>query len=144
MKLLIDTNILLDVLQKRDNYCGMSSLVWKLCETGRVEGVVFALSFANLVYVMRKSLDPGQIGSVLEMLRLIFSIADLTEADLLNAARKQWDDFEDALQSTTAERISADRIITRNVRNFQKSGVKAVTPSEYLLEYGLQHLYEKS
>lgn len=58
MKLLIDANILLDVLQNRAGFVEDSSLVWKLCETGQAEGIVSALTFANLVYVMRKELGP--------------------------------------------------------------------------------------
>ena len=58
MKLLIDANVLLDVLQNRAGFVEDSSLVWKLCETGQAEGIVSALTFANLVYVMRKELAP--------------------------------------------------------------------------------------
>ena len=55
MKLLIDANILLDVLQKREPHYRDSALVWKLCETRQAEGWVSALTLSNLVYVMRRS-----------------------------------------------------------------------------------------
>lgn len=61
MKLLIDATILLDVLQAREPHMKNSSLIWKLCETGEVDGYVSALTLANLVYVMRKELDPKDI-----------------------------------------------------------------------------------
>ena len=54
MKLLIDANILLDVLQNRENFVRASSMVWKLCETEQAKGYISALTFANLVYIMRK------------------------------------------------------------------------------------------
>lgn len=91
-----------------------------------------ALTFANLVYVMRKELSPIKIEEVLQKLSLIFTFADLTSSDLSSAADLQWDDFEDALQSVTAERIRADYIITRNVRDFLKSKTPAFTPAELL------------
>ena len=54
MVLLIDTNIVLDVLAKRDGFYEDSSYIWKLCETGQVHGYISALTVANLVYVIRK------------------------------------------------------------------------------------------
>ena len=132
MKLLIDANILLDVLQNREPFVGASSAVWKLCETERAEGYVSALTVAKLVYVMRKELDPGRTEMVLNSLSLIFSFTDLTPADLARAAAARWGDFEDAVQSVTAERIGADRIVTRNIRDFAGSKVAASTPAEII------------
>ena len=132
MRLLIDANILLDVLQNREPHCRDAALLWKLCETGRAEGHVATLTFANLVYVMRRELAPEQLAEVWNRLALIFRFSDLTEADIAQAARMQWDDFEDAVQSAIAERIRADYIVTRNVRDFAKSAVPALTPAEYL------------
>ena len=65
MKLLVDANILLDVLQAREPYLKDSSLIWKLCETGEVQGYASALTFANLIYIMRKQLDAKGIHDVL-------------------------------------------------------------------------------
>jgi predicted nucleic acid-binding protein len=133
MKLLVDANILLDVLQAREPHVKDSALIWKLCETGEADGYVSALTFANLVYVMRKELDPKGVQEVLSKLQLIFHIAALTEADLKQASEMEWKDFEDAIQCATAERIGADFIITRNVRDFlQSRKVLAFTPSEFL------------
>jgi predicted nucleic acid-binding protein len=132
MKLLIDANILLDVLQNRQPYIRDSAVIWKLCETERAKGYVSALTFANLVYIMRKELDAKKIEETLRELSLIFEFADLSAADLTRAAEMNWDDFEDAVQSATAERIHADSIITRNVRDFAKSKVIAFTPSELI------------
>ena len=132
MKLLIDANILLDVLQSRENFVRASSMVWKLCETEQAKGYISALTFANLVYIMRKETDAQRIEEVLHMLSLIFEFAELNDSDLFRAAALQWSDFEDAVQSVTAERIHADYIITRNVRDFSRSKVIAFTPDELL------------
>lgn len=132
MRFLIDANIVLDVLQKREPYWKDSSVIWKLCETEQAEGYISTLTFANLMYVMRRELDPAQIRDVLDKLRLIFRFADFTAADMEKAAEMGWDDFEDAIQAATAERIMADSIITRNVRDFRNSKVIAFTPSEYI------------
>ncbi len=135
MRLLIDGNVILDVLQKREPHFEDSAKIWKLCETDQVQGYVSALTFANLVYVMRKELNPEQIEDVLKGLALIFQFTELSVTDMTNAAGMKWDDFEDAMQAATAERVHADYIITRNVRDFQKSKVIAFTPTEFLTRF---------
>ena len=132
MVLLIDANIILDVLLNRPDYVKDSALIWKLCETEKATGYVSALTFANLVYIMRKQLDPERIEEVYQKLGLIFEFADFRVSDLIHAAELHWKDFEDAVQNVTAERIHADYIITRNVRDFSQSKVMAFTPSELL------------
>ena len=132
MKLLVDGNILVDVLQNREPHVIASALVWKLCETGQAKGFVSALTFANLVYVLRRELDPKKTEEVLKKLSLIFSFAELSGADLLKAAGLHWNDYEDALQAVTAERLRVDFIITRNVKDFKQSKVLALTPAELL------------
>ena len=132
MRLLIDGNIILDVLQNREPHVVDSAKIWKLCETDQVEGSVSGLTCSNLVYIMRKELSPEKINEVFKSLGLIFRFTDLTVSDLAKAAEQQWDDFEDALQAATAERIHADNIITRNVKDFKKSKIVAFTPTEFL------------
>ena len=132
MRILIDANILLDVLMSRVGFVEASSLVWKLCETRQAEGYVSALTFANMVYVMRKELDPERIKEVLCMMNLIFEFTELAPSGLMHAGEMQWSDLEDALQSATAERVHADYIITRNVKDFKNSRIPAYTLSELI------------
>lgn len=135
MRLLIDANILLDVLENRQPHIEASSIIWKLCEVGRAEGYVSALTFANLVYVMRKELSAEQVEEIWKKLRLILFIADLTEKDMENAATAKWDDFEDAIQSATASRIGADYIVTRNEKDYKSSTVPAISPADLLKQF---------
>lgn len=132
MTALIDANILLDVLQDRAPHTRYSSLVWKLCESGRVQGAVCSFTFLNLVYIMRKQLSPEKTKAVLDQLSLIFDFADLTKADIKKAAGLCWNDFEDAVQYVTAVRLRADYIITRNIRDYAEGNIPALTPREFL------------
>lgn len=132
MKVLLDTNILLDVPADRGSFAEPAARVFKLCEVGQLQGVVYALSIANIVYILRRELDRSQIGDVLEKLSAIFTIADMTAADLKRAAKLPMQDYEDALQSACARRIKADFIITRNVKDFKNSRTEAITPNELL------------
>lgn len=132
MVLLIDANIILDVLLNREEFVKDSAMIWKLCETEQMKGYVSALTFANIMYIMRKELMPEKIEEVFRKLNLIFSFADFSSAVLEKAVEMNWKDFKDAVQSATAEQVHADYIITRNVRDFSKSKVMAFTPAELL------------
>lgn len=132
MVLLIDANIILDVLMDRTGFVEQSAIIWKLCETEQIKGYVSTLTFANMMYVMRKELTPEKIEEVFRKLSLIFEFVDFSSAVLDRAVEMNWKDFEDAVQSATAEQVQADYIITRNVRDFANSKVIAFTPAELL------------
>ena len=133
MVLLIDANVLLDVLMNRQPHYEYSRVIWKMCLRKKAKGYVSALSFANIIYTMRKTLNPESINKLFGALSSLFKFEDLTLEDLRLAADMKWHDFEDAVQSSTASRVNADYIITRNTKDFQNSKVKAVTPEEYFM-----------
>ena len=135
MNLLIDTNVLLDVLKKREPFCGSSLMILKLCEAGHCKGYISALSVADIVYILRKNLDPVKTARLTETISRILSVLDLTGSDLLNASGCYWNDFEDALQYAAARRAGADYIITRNIADYKASGIPPLTPDEYLDRY---------
>ena len=114
MKLLIDTNIVLDVLEQREPYYEDSRQVMMLCETGTVEGCVSVLTFANIVYIMRKSLDADKIQQIYEALSGVFTFIDLRAEDMAKASRMKWKDFEDALQAAEIVRIEDRRELCRD------------------------------
>ena len=132
MKLLIDANIILDVLQKREPHYRYSSLIWKLCETGKAEGYVSVLTFMNIAYILRKELTPDKISDTYKAMSLIFSFKELTENDVRNAIEIGLKDFEDAVQIQTAHRVGADFIITRNIKDFMKCPIPAYSPKELI------------
>lgn len=134
MVLLIDANIVLDVLLNRLEFVDASEKIWKLCETAQVAGYISTLTYANMMYIMRKQLTPRQIEDVFRKLRLIFKFAEFNQSILEKAVGMQWKDFEDAVQSATAEAIDADYIITRNKKDFVDSQVNALCPDEFLLK----------
>ena len=132
MKVLIDTDIILDVLYGREPFVEDAVKVFKCCELNQIDGYVSALSIPNIVYVMRKELDRKKISQILKMLTGIFSISGLRENDLIKAAGTDIDDYEDAVQATCAARIKADYIATRNLKDYRNSKVPAIKPSELL------------
>lgn len=132
MKVLIDTNVILDVLCARADFLEDSSKVWKYCEINKIEGYISALSIPNIVYILRKELTPEKTQEIINQLFLLFKVADLKSDDLKKAAAMKTSDYEDALQMVCANRIKADFIITRNIRDFMSSKILAIKPSELL------------
>lgn len=132
MKVLIDTNVILDVLCSRKGLVEASSRVWKYCEINKINGYISAVSIPNIVYILRKELDPDKTKEIIDRLMLIFDIVELKSEDLRNAAEMKMSDYEDALQMCCAARINADFIVTQNIRDFISGPVPAVKPSELL------------
>lgn len=135
MKVFIDTNVILDVLCGRKEFLADALKIFRLCETQQLTGYISALSVTNLIYIMRKELSPAKIREVLEKLAMLFHVTDLQANDLKKAADLMFKDYEDALQSISASRVRADVIITRNVRDYEGSKIKAVHPSDFLLKF---------
>ena len=129
---MIDANILLDVLAKREKFYKDSSLIWLMCETGKATGYVSALTVANIIYIMRKELDEEKIKDVLDKLFLVFKVADLTGDILSSSATLKWKDYEDAVQLVTARKVHADCIVTRNSKDYKDSKIPVLTPAEFV------------
>ena len=87
MVLLIDTNIILDVLLSRSDFVKESSIIWKLCETEQAKGYISTLTYANMMYIMRKQMTPEQIEDVFRKLKLIFEFADFSSVVLEMAVK---------------------------------------------------------
>lgn len=132
MKILIDTNVILDVLCSREKFLEDSSKIWKLCEVKKLDGYVSALSIPNIVYILRKELTPEKTQQIIDQIFIVFNIIDLKTEDLKEAAAMKPSDYEDALQMICASRIKADFIITRNIKDFMESKITAIKPSELL------------
>lgn len=77
---------------------------------------------------MRKELDTKKIKKILEKLPLIFEIVDLKADNLKRASTIDFKDYDDVIQSTLASRIKANYIITRNIKDYNKSKVPSPTP----------------
>ena len=136
MRVLIDTNILLDVLMQREPFFESSKAVLTLCENRTVQGFVPASAVTDLFYITRKAL-----GSVEDTYKVIDSILNLvrvltvTNEDVLNAFQVRARDFEDCLMATCAKSNQCDGIVTRNKKDFLNFGIALYSPEELLEKY---------
>ncbi len=133
MELLIDTNIVIDILQKRQPWFADSYSVVAGCIQGRHNGYVTAHSLSDLFFILRKSHDVTARKNAVTLLCKYFTVfAEDKQAYLSVANNILLPDLEDGLQIYCAENCNLDYIITRNVQDFQHSKVPALTAHDFL------------
>lgn len=133
MVILIDTNVLLDVLQGRKPFLQESGEVIRLCGERSVKGYMAPHSVSNIFFIMRKNCSGEQRRLLLKGLLKIIRVGGINHESVVEALkREEFSDFEDCLQDECAKGIGADYIITRNIKDFEQSIVPAITPEQFL------------
>lgn len=132
MKIMIDTNVLLDVLLEREEFLQDSLRVLQFCNTNLVEGHILSLSLANIFYYGRKRFGLPKTYQALNGLRTLLVVDDMSAADCQKAIEMGWRDYEDCIHCLSAKRNGCDYIVTRNAKDFTNSPIPAVTPTEFL------------
>lgn len=132
MKIVLDTNIVLDTLANREPFFEMSHAVMQLVADGTVQGCITANSITDIHYILRKHLDKETLMTALRNLLDLFEIVALTRAECIGALELSMKDYEDALLSCCAKSCNAECIVTRNTKDFVESPVKAMTPEAFL------------
>jgi predicted nucleic acid-binding protein len=132
-KLLLDTNIILDLLAKREPFYKEAALLFSLADQEKVQVFVSALSYANANYVLFRERKPEDAKLILRKLRLIVQVLSMDEKVVdLSLNDENFRDFEDALQYYTALKNGIEIIITRNLRDFQKSALPVMTAGQFI------------
>lgn len=133
MKVMIDTNIVLDVLLQREPFFQASYEVMKQSALEKLEGFVSASAATDIYYLLRRSLkDDARAKDSMEKLLQLVGIADALGEDVHAAVASNMRDFEDALVASIAERCQMEYIITRNTKDYTESPVKAIAPEDFL------------
>ncbi|MCP4378972.1 MAG: PIN domain-containing protein [bacterium] len=135
MRLFVDTNVVLDVLLRREPFLEHSARIVTLAETAQVAGYVSALSFPNVFYLLRRNKGQQAARKAMSGMRDIFSIVPLDSQITNQAIDSDIKDFEDAIQFFSALRVGADSLITRNSRDFPSGDVSIQTPAEFLASH---------
>jgi predicted nucleic acid-binding protein len=132
MNVFLDTNVLMDVLLERKPFVVESRKVWFLAERGRIRGLLSALTFANVYYIVRKIRGPEAATTMMKMLRDSFSPVALDEQILNQAMDAGFADFEDAIQYFSALRADAACLLTRDPTHFPRSHLPVLSPADFL------------
>lgn len=132
-KLFVDTNIVIDLLAKRNPFYREAANLFSLADNGGVELATSSLTIANTHYVLQRQIDPGKAKQILRKLRLIISILPLNEKLIDLALNDQtFPDFEDALQYFSALEFQQNLIITRNLRDFKQADLPVMTADQFM------------
>ena len=132
MKIFLDTNVILDVLTKREPFYIDSSKVLTLVNEKIVSGYISAITINNIYYILRKFKDKETAKNFITEILESFEIISLNK-NILNRANKiSIDDYEDGIQFFSALDSGCDFLITRNYKDYPKLGIKIMSPEEFI------------
>jgi predicted nucleic acid-binding protein len=133
MKVLFDTNIVIDILKRRDPYYENSNKVFMLLVNEKVEGIIGTSAITDIYYLVRKQYADTKtaVEIIFNILEIIKPVDTLT-SDVFYAAELGFNDFEDAVITAIAIREKTDYIITRDTKDFFKSPIPALSPDAFL------------
>ena len=133
MRLLIDTNVILDYLLSRKGFHEQAKEIFDLAQYAGDFEFVSSSAVTDIFYHARKELkDTFEAQDRIRGLMTFFSVLNVTEQDIRAALDMRWKDFEDAVQYAVALANHVDAIITRNVRDFERTDIPVLTPGEFL------------
>jgi len=133
MILLIDTNVILDILEKREPFFQASFAALQQATVSRHRILFSASSVKDIFYLVRSHTGSTEKAkSAVTKLLALVQVCDTLADDISTAETYAIADFEDAVLAATAARENADFIISRNQRDFVGSPVKAISPSDYI------------
>jgi predicted nucleic acid-binding protein len=132
MRALIDTNVIIDVIERREKFFDDSYAVLRIAAQGGIEVFIPAGNIADIYYIIRKSKKAAVAREAIASLLQLVGACDTTASDVSSALSLGIGDFEDAILAATARREKAEYIITRNEKDFVNSPVPAISPAEFL------------
>lgn len=132
MKICFDTNVVLDVLLRREPFTQDAAAVMSIVESTLHTGLLCATTLTNLHYLTRRPLgETGARQAIANCLQLM-ELAHVSRPVLDAAIQAPMPDFEDAVLAYAAHHAGAHAIITRNLHDFAHSPVRAYTPHQFL------------
>ncbi len=134
MKIVIDTNVLLDAIVKREPFYQEAQNIFNLILDSKVEGFITANSITDIYYIAKKHMRHDDLRNTMRSLFTLFGIIDVLGDDCKTALDFPLEDYEDALLVVCSSKVLIDHIITRDREFIQEAGasVSVITPSEFL------------
>jgi predicted nucleic acid-binding protein len=127
-KVLIDTNVVLDVLLDRQPHAGASVAVWAAVETGSAKGLLAAHAVTTIHYLIRRELGLARARRTISTMLSVFGIAAVDGAVIEVALGLPLSDFEDAVTAAAAQFAGCEYIVTRDPKGFRGCGMRVLMP----------------
>jgi len=138
LKILLDTNIVLDLLLKREPFCDDALEIFTLVETKKLEAYLCATTITTIYYLISKQLDKTKADRIITDILELFEIADVNKEVLKESLKNNGKDFEDSVIYTSAKYSQIDTIITRDKKGFIQSETLTLEPKEFLASWLLR------
>lgn len=132
MKVLLDTNIVLDLLLDRKPHSQRAAEVFGRIEQGQIQGLLCATTMTTIDYLLSQAMRRKEARGLLSQLMKLFEIAPVNRAVIEDALASRIHDFEDAVLDHAARHSGADIIVTRNAKDFVHGKTKLMDPQEIL------------
>ncbi|MDR0792721.1 MAG: PIN domain-containing protein [Chitinophagaceae bacterium] len=131
-RLFVDTNIVIDLLQKREKFYEEAQELFTLADRKKVKLFISSLTIANVHFLLSKHYNSNDARKILAKFKTLTTVLPLDDKIIELALTSNLKDFEDAIQYYTAIENNTDMIITRNKKDFKKSQIPVLTAKEYL------------
>jgi len=133
LRVLFDTNVILDIFLDRTPFSLISSQLLCEVEKQEIEGYLCATTITTIYYLVEKALGKTISNDSVEKLLHIFEIAPVNKNIVQRALTKSFDDFEDAVINESAIFVNVNAIVTRDIKGFKKSSLNIYQPKDLLL-----------
>jgi predicted nucleic acid-binding protein len=131
-RLLVDTNVVLDVLLDRQAHVEKSVAIWALIEAGRSEGYLAAHAITIIHYLLQRELGAAKAKQMIALILVVFRVAAVDGKVIEQALRLPIADFEDAVTAAAALSSQCELIVTRDPKGFRGSPIRALAPEAAL------------
>ena len=133
MRVLLDTDVVLDVILAREPFGQEAAQIFKLHEQGKIDAYVAAITPINVFYITRKSKGRHEAQRAVELLLVSLSVCPLSHSILDQAYKLPFGDYEDAVQHASATASGLDALITRDLNDYKNSSLPVFSPSNFLV-----------
>lgn len=127
----VDTDIVLDLLARREPFYDAAARLFSLAETGSISLSVSSLTFANLFYILRKQVSGKHAHEVLRNFKQLVTVLPVDDAVIEQALKAGFTDFEDAVQYYAALGAGCSALLTRNGRHYRKAEMAVMSAEAY-------------
>ncbi len=131
-RLLVDTNIILDLLAKRKEFVLEAQKLFTLSDKNKVKLFVSSLTFANTYYILSQQMKLNNARKTLRKFKVLVEVLPMDNKIIDLSLESDFKDFEDAIQYHTAIENQIDIIITRNLKDFKTSKIPVLTAKNYI------------
>ncbi len=132
MRILFDTNIILDVLLLRKPYCTSATYLLSEVEQGNIEGYLCPITITTIGYLATKAKGTGEAKKLIKSLLNIFELTELNKSIFETSCGHKINDYEDAVLHESARFSNMEGIVTRNVKDFKYASIKIYDPEELI------------